>query len=121
MDMDKVKAKALHTELDEAVRAVAAKHGMDITKSRGAFSDGLFRLNVEIAEDGKSSEASAFTQLAHVYGLRANMLNSLVTLHGQTYRIVGLLPRSTKFPVVVENADGRKLKVTASAIARLAG
>lgn len=119
--MDKSAAKMLHEEIDAALKAIAEKHEMSLSRSRASYGDGLLRVNAELAASGKSSLEKDFAQLAPAYGLRANMLNSTIMVRGQSYRIVGLNTRSSKYPVIVEDADGNQLKVPAATVARLAG
>ena len=71
----------------------------------------------DIGEDGValSKEEISFQKLAEFYGLRATDLGKTFKSMGSTYKIVGLKPRSSKYPILVQKG-GATYKMDAEAV-----
>jgi hypothetical protein len=68
-----------------------------------------------------SRERVDFRQLAPVYGLRPEDLDAKVAINGTSYTIDGLLPRASKFNVLLRAASGKRFKFSADAVQRALG
>ena len=94
----------LATEIEQAVQAVAEKHGIQIKRGNGTYdADGSHAsLKIEMSvlgEDGKavSPDAGAFEQYSQYDGIPADALNKRFG----AYTFVGYKPRNRKYPYLV--------------------
>lgn len=118
--------RKIHAECEEALKAVAERHGLDLLQKNITFTEGempvSFRL-VARREDGvpMSREAEIFKQGAEIVGLEPAMLGARFKKGGQTYRIVGLNLRAQRFPVIAEDSAGRRFRFPAETVKALVG
>lgn len=108
---NKPTASSFAQEAKLALAALAAKHGVTLTYRGGEFSPDSFEFKfqaVVASTDGApvGPEANAFKQLAPLYGLQASDLGRVVRLDGVDMRIVGLRPRASKRPILLERIAG---------------
>lgn len=98
--------------------------GANVKLTLGNCSYGLngklatFKLDAALIGEGgevTSREASDFSDLASLYGFEPGDLNKEFTYHGKKMKIVGLLPRSHKFPILVQDGD-RRMKYPSSTV-----
>lgn len=116
--------KVLRTELDAALLILAQKHGVTMKCGNGTYSAMTAALKVEIAvgEAGTSpalvKAAEQFKHLATMYELQADWLNKSFKRHnGSTATIIGLMPKRSKFPVLVQQGEKQVLLTTGEVIA----
>jgi hypothetical protein len=60
-----------------------------------------------------------FKRYASRYGLQATDLGRSFTQRRSTFTIVGLVPSRPKYPILVENQNGKRYKFPASKVAAL--
>lgn len=104
-------AKAISADVQQALAAVAEKHGVAFKLGRGTFDGLTFNLKVEFTAqraDGATRESEDFKRYADMYGFEADDLGKVVTINRKDYRIVGLLTKRTKYNVLVEPVTGGK-------------
>ena len=105
--------KALRTEMDAALKAVAERHGLLITTGNASFGPtaATFKLAVavkgagvsESSEDARTVKAASDWKMqAGLYGLNPEWLGERFSVNGNFYRVIGLMPRRPKFPVLAE-------------------
>jgi hypothetical protein len=110
---DRTSCRILSRDIEEALQAIAAKHGIVIRPGRGTFSGGHFTLKVEcstVSQDGtvNSKEAEDFKRYAALYSLQADDLGKTITLSFERYTIGGIRPKATRFPILAKRVkDGR--------------
>lgn len=120
--MDKAKAKQVAEQMVEAAKAVAAAHGLDVSKISGSYDDASYRFTVRFSEvslneDGintTSPEAMDYERYAHSwpFNIRAEVgIGHEFQMGRGTARIVGLKPRATKMPLLVQTEDGKRYKM----------
>lgn len=111
--MDRQTAKRLHDELDEAVKAVAARYGLELQTLNGTYSSAGFKYKVALNEvalndagvNTVSPEASAYEMFAHRYpfNIRPEVgLGHEVKVGTRMGRIIGLNPRAPKYALLVD-------------------
>lgn len=114
--MTKALAKDIHAEIDEAVAAVARKHGLSAKKHGGRYTSSSWSARIELVEltepGAETPEAQDYLKKAELYGLKADWLGkSFIGSKGRSFRIVGLKPKASKYPVLGEDqSTGRRFK-----------
>ena len=119
-------ARIRHAE--ETILAAIARELPDLKagKVRVKYDvSGPFTFSVDLAPivggTVVSRERVDFQQLAAVYGLRPEDLDAQVAINGIAYTIDGLLPRGSKFTVLLRAASGKRFKFPAEAVRRALG
>jgi hypothetical protein len=99
-DITRDACRLLAADVDTALKAVAAKHGLNVTVGGGRFTTSSFAPKVEFVVPGdvgsSRKDEDAFKLLAGMYGLDPNCLGKTFTVGGESYRVDGLAPRRTK-------------------------
>jgi hypothetical protein len=111
--------RALRSDIEAALKAVAAKHGISLNAGGLSFEPQRFSMKLEgavIGADGNdaSSEAASFTRFAAAFGFAPGDLGKRIMLGGKLFTIIGLRPNAPKRPVLLEDANGRR-NIVASA------
>lgn len=125
---DRNNLKTLRKDIDDALAAVATKHGIDLSIGTISFDQNKFTTRLTVTtkasaiapEHGNSlfegvaaQDIEAFKRYAPMVGLEESDLTKEFTDKGTRFAIVGYSPRSTKFPVLVKNlSNGAILKYT---------
>ena len=115
--MTKSEATALREEIQTAVDAVLVRHGMARTKTTLSYGDAEGRVSLQFATGTSSTEArhnqcaAEWEQYADLLRLDKSWLNTTVQVNGESMTIVGLNMRNRKYPVIVENRQGKRYKV----------
>ena len=125
--IDRQAMQLLRAPIEEALKAVGAQYGVDLKVGKGKYghTNGSFTLEIGLPQgDGNvmDADAAAYKVNAFVFGLKAEWLFQTVTINGTVYKIVGLKPRSQKYPVIGESLrDGKRYKLTAASVQRAMG
>jgi len=93
---------------------------LKISPKGGTMGSTFVTLKIEVAEVAKdgttaSREAADFKAWAKFYGLHADDLGKEFVDRGERYEIVGLKPKSHKFPILGRNRNGTIYKFPAEA------
>lgn len=121
---DRKNIRALVDAMEEALAPVAEKYGLKLERKNLTYHQEdtpvPFRFLV-VAEDengnAMSSDAKDLVRFGKVWGLLPTDLNREVTIGRRTLRIVGLRPRSRKYPVLLEDVrTGKTYKYPAEAV-----
>ncbi len=105
-------AKALQSQIGEAVRAIAAQHGITLTKNSATYgADGLsLRLGFAPPATEESEKAKWATQ-APRFGLPGDRFGATITVGKDDFRVVGIDPKSPAKPVRLSRVtDGAAFK-----------
>jgi len=113
----KQKIRTMREDINEALKAVAEKHGCTISAGSASYSDSSFNLKLEVVEN--STDGSVVTKAmidwnenAKFLGLDESLLGKTVMIQGKPLEIVGLKPRASKYPVLGKDArDGKTYKL----------
>lgn len=125
--IDRPAMQILRAPIEAALRAVGEAYGIDLTLGKGkyAHTNGSFTLEIGLPQgDGNvmNADSAAYTANAAYFNLKPEWLFQTVTIGPTTYKIVGLKPRSAKYPVLAENLrDGKHYKLPAAAVQRAFG
>ena len=123
--MDRATARKLSKEMEAALQPVAKKYGLAIVGVGGTVGTTEFLAKFECCEvssDGvaQTKERSDFTDQATFFGLQASDLDRTFVSQGNEFRIVGLKPGRSKYPIIGERlADGKRYKFPGEKVAAL--
>ncbi|GBG14859.1 uncharacterized protein NMK_2460 [Novimethylophilus kurashikiensis] len=99
--------KILREEVNEALKGVAEKHGIQISAGHASYTETTFTLKLEgLVEGGLSREAQIYEASHGLYGLPP--LNTELTLGKDVFVIKGMKARGTKCILLEKKADGKE-------------
>jgi hypothetical protein len=116
--VDKATAKAVQQEMGDALKAIAAKHGLEITSSRSTYSESEFNLSIKSRSTSQEDNAATWARYAPMYGLPLDGLGQTITLNRKVYTITGLDLNRRAYPVRVTDAYGKALLLREEAVRR---
>jgi len=124
--MDKPTAKQFRKDFDKAVEELSEKYEANIELGNIRFTDTQLTSKVtvtEITEGVREIDARFVEKLrthGHKYGLSADSYGERFEHNGDTFELVGVKPRATKYPIVARKiSDGGLYKLTQQAIRAL--
>ena len=105
---DKPTLRALRTEIDLALAAVGAKHGISVTAGSASFRDNsaTFKLECALLNSAGVAESKEMVALKECY---PELVDKQVTLSrgtGLTGFIIGYNPRAQKYPFLLQTSKG---------------
>ena len=127
--MDRIKAKRIINDVDDALKSIAKKHSLTTSVSRDSFvgncrftPTGLdMKVSFVDAETKKGEtvtypEQNAFKAYAYEFGLDPDWLGQTYVSGGHEYTVFGLKTRAKKYKVLIKRNDGRLFKITPGAL-----
>ena len=105
----------LRSELDAAINTVLAKHGLSANFGRFSFDDSTFTTKLTV-NCGSNDDAALreFKKYAFRFDLTGDEFGKSFTHSQDTYTIVGLKPKSRKYPILAKNKAGKTYKFPAA-------
>jgi len=105
---------SIRADVEEALDAIAEKHGVTITTGRATYTAQNATMKLEIAaiaRDGtvQTKEAVDFAAYAFRYGLSPDDLGKEFRYAGETFEIIGLKTRATKMPILGQSRQTGKI------------
>jgi len=122
--MDRTQAKQMGADIEKALQTIADEYNMTMEYRGGSFSDTDYKPWVTFTgknADGKSRTEKEWELYRDMFGLKKEWLGEKVVLSGKKMTITGLDTKKSKYPVMVETADGHKYKVTPEQIKLMLG
>lgn len=115
---DRATLRMLRPDIEEALKGVGEKHGITFTFNNIRFSDDMFstRLEARVGENSDDHAKADWDKNCWRFGLKPEDFGKTFSYAGTSYKIVGIKPRSRKFPVIAENLAGKKYKMPVEAI-----
>ena len=92
--------------------------GLKAEVGSGTYSDVSVTFKVTLSIEGYDAGRSNFERCCEAFDLSASDYGREFTVAGRTYKLVGLKPRSPKFPIVGE-FNGQRYKLPERYIAEL--
>jgi hypothetical protein len=116
--------RALDRDIEAALAAVAAKHGVALKLAGTRFTAQNATIKIEAAVINAAGEAETraaqdFKQLAGLYGFAASDLGREVILDGRRLKIAGLRPKADKRPILLQDANGGMIVAPAEYVRRM--
>lgn len=118
---DKATATAIGKEVEAAIEAIAAKHGLTFQRGNGKFSADSFRIsNIEFgikattassaADKGRTRVNAAAENAYNLYSRIHNLppVGTVFTKNREKLRILGWDTKKQKYPIMLENVDTGK-------------
>jgi hypothetical protein len=109
-------------DIQSALAKVANQYGVNIKVGNASFSPTNFTTKITvstISKDGTvmGKEASDFDRYAFMFGITDYKVGDEFEFRDETYKIVGMLPRSKKYPVLAKSvSSGKTFKFPASVL-----
>lgn len=127
--LDREALRAIVADINAALAPVAAKHGIALNVGRSVFTASSATIKVEAAVRGAGADADASARdlkaaqdwegWHSILGLQKEWLGKSFVRSADkgAWRIVGILPNSRKYPVLVHNAEqGKYMRFPAESI-----
>ncbi len=113
---DKIAMKAVRNDLNEALKAVEAKHGITFTIGNIGYSSSDFRCTLK-AVAGSADEAKLieWDKYCTKFGLMPDLFGKSFSVNGDVFVIDSIKPRAKKYPVI-GSKDGKLYKFPASTV-----
>lgn len=107
--------RQINSELEAALKQVAEKYGLEVKLGNTRFTGDNFSTKVQVATVGESGitmskEATDFNRYKTILGINME-LGQEFQRSGKTFTIVGLKPRSKKYPILAKCSDGKTYKL----------
>lgn len=108
--------KAIRSPIEEALLALGKKHGLTFQLGKGKYdaNSATFQLNLAntvVGDDGEvksprivKAEADWIRNAVYL-GLKGSELGKTLILHGEKFKIVGLMPTRRKFPILLQKSS----------------
>lgn len=114
MAFNKQELKEMRGEIAAALKSVEEKFGVDFSLGTISYTSNAFSAKLTCTqrnENGESvsPEALDFQRYAKQFGITKQLGDAFVS-GGQTFTIVGLKPRSHKYPILGKGANGKVYK-----------
>jgi hypothetical protein len=121
--MDRNQAQNISSKIMEALKTIEGDLGVTFSRGNGKYDSSSFNMKVTATIDNvdgstQTPEMIDFQREAHYYGLEASDLGTTFTQNGKTFEIVGLKPRSRKYPILGKDRMGKTFKFTADSVKR---
>jgi len=107
--------RALRPEIDTALAPLGERHGITLRTGNGSYSGATAHFKLELAvigDDGNavSKEVEAFNKLHSMFGLEQGDLGLEFVSGRERFRLTGIAPGRTKYPIVTERLrDGKTI------------
>jgi hypothetical protein len=119
MTVNRAAAIAVTKDIEAAVAAVLAKHGLSAGRVSTRYGES-YKVSIEATAIGAPApEASDWMRYATGFGLPADALGGTFTSNGRTFRITGLNLRARRMPVLAcEVRSGKAYKFAIESVLR---
>lgn len=103
-------------EIEAALSEFAEKYGIAVSVGNASFTPGpggyaTFKLELATktpAGEVNTKQAADFNLYCYRYGLKPEHLNREISFAGRDYKIIGLMPKSSRYPLLAERVDDGK-------------
>ena len=107
----KNKLDILRHEIQEALADVEARHGVRFKLGSMTYNQTYFRATLECNVKGTlTREQQEYDRKAAYHNLPPR--GAAVKCEGKVYEIIEWKTRSSKYPIILKDLDGRRIKVT---------
>ena len=117
----------LRKEIDQALEALGKKYDIKFRAGNASYTGTNATFKLEIATKGEggeviTKEAADFKIYAERFGVKPEDLGKEIDLMGRKFKLVGILPKSRKFPFSGKDlVDGKSYKLPENAVVKALG
>ena len=123
--LNRESAAAIQQEIAEAIRNIAAKHGLSVKRVSAKFTTHSLTIQSSILTKAQEvgapvpQEALEWEWYHRHFNLKKEWLGAEFTVRelSGTCRVIGFIKKNRKYPVIIEN-NGSRLKVSPSWLIR---
>jgi hypothetical protein len=114
--MDRQKCRDLRVAIAEALKSIEDSFKVKVCVGNASFSSASCNFKIEFAElnangEAETKEIQSFKSLSALYGFQADDLGKEFMFNGKRFKIAGLAPRKSKYPILATNIqEGRTYK-----------
>jgi len=111
-------ARNLNQEAKQALQEVAKRHGLVVESGNTRYSGDRCTVRFDfrtVTSDGAPAERD-WRRHCGAFNLKPEDFGRTVVRNGRRFKVVGIKPRATSWPVLAERDDGRRFKLPASAL-----
>ena len=116
--MNRDTARAIERQALALLAPMEGDGQLKIAVKGGSVGATFVNLKIEFAEVGEGGVAESREALAKFYGLSDDDLGRQFVFRGERLTIVGLKPKSPKFPILGRNGSGKVYKFPAESVKR---
>ena len=114
---DLANVRELDAAIMEALKKVGEAYGVEFKEGRGRWTPTRYECRLDVLTAGtEPQEVQDFRQCAAMIGLKPEDLGRAFFIQGRRLTIVGLLPRSLRYPILAEDGDGTRCKVAVETV-----
>jgi len=112
--------REVREDIKEALKSVEEKHGIKFTFGSIRFDDSKMntRLVAHVGTDTSDIAKKEWDEYCTRFGLGLHMFGKSFRSAGDVFTIVGIKPKSPKYPVIAMNNKGMKYKFAADTVIR---
>jgi hypothetical protein len=110
MEFNKQNLKSFRTEMEDALGKVGKKYGVTFNIGNIRFTSDTFSTTVKCYGTATKSDTGKleWDKSCFMFGFEKTDFNKMFTMTGKKYQIVGIRPRSFKYPIVGKEIGGTK-------------
>lgn len=117
MTFDKTNVAALQHEMHEAIKAIAAKHGLVTGSCRVTYDVAEFKFAVTVLDNSADSQRAAFDKHCKMFGLKPEHFGAVIKTRTGDFTICGIDAKKRSRPIlatrdgktyILDDADVRK-------------
>ena len=119
--------RIINADITSALKSVAEKHNVKITLGASRYSEAEYSCKFTVATkeaEGKRKEEELriSKMMLNVYHLPADTIGKVIQRGGETYKILRINTKSTKYPVIYQSIlGGTKYKMSVDQLNRWLG
>jgi hypothetical protein len=108
--LDKEKVKQFRNEINNVLEKYGEEKGIQIHLGSIRFDDNSFtgKLKVVLAENKTKAEQMEWNKNCDLFNLKKEDYGKIISLRGNKYKIIGLKPKSRKYPLLVERINNSR-------------
>lgn len=117
--IDRAAAKKISEALESAAQAVADDLGLSVKVGGGRFDPEVGTFSPKVEFSLADAERREFELNAPLLGLKQSAYGTMIPHRGGEVKLVGINLRAQRFPILVEDGEGKRWKLTEQAVQHL--